>query len=47
MTDVRNSLIFSISKFRAFQNSILKYVETYIVRKPKASIALFPLVTKC
>jgi hypothetical protein len=46
MKDVRNSLIFSISKFHASQNSILKYEETYIAIKPKASIALFPLVIK-
>jgi hypothetical protein len=47
MKDVRNSLIFSISKFHASQKSILKYEETYIAIKPKASIPLFPLVIKC
>jgi hypothetical protein len=46
MKDVRNSLLYSISKFHASQNSILKYEETYIAIKPKASIALFPLSNK-
>jgi hypothetical protein len=45
--DVSNSLIYSMSKFHASQNSILKYEETYIALKPRASIALFPLVIKC
>jgi hypothetical protein len=45
--DVRNSLIYSISKFHASQNSISKYEEFYIAIKPKASIALLPLVIKC
>jgi len=45
--DVPNSLIYFVSKFHASQMSILKYKEIYIAIKPKASIALFPLVIKC